>query len=245
MDRAREVAIREAKEARENAEREARSRADAEISLSESQALFSTLFRRAPSVLILSSLQDGRIRDVNEGFVETSGWTAAEAVGKTLTELDAWSHQADRNRLKELVADSNLPNYVEIQLRKKNREFVHLLASADVLMVGGEPCLLAQGVDITEQKRAQEALAVHQKELEARVEESGEQLKASIARLEDQERLVAVGTLAAGIAHQINNPVRAIATIAELSLLEKDGQRADSVVRAMERILEEARRCGQ
>jgi PAS domain-containing protein len=69
---------------------EARNRAEAESSLQESQTLFSTLFQKNPCMLILSELATGRILDVNEAFIELSGWHSEEATGKNLTDLDAW-----------------------------------------------------------------------------------------------------------------------------------------------------------
>lgn len=83
-------------------------------------------------------------------------------------------------------------------------------------------------------------------ELEARLFERNEQLHASLVRLQEQQRLVAVGTLAAGIAHQINNPVGAIAAAAQFAILARD----DDDVRAIQEgalvtVLEEAKRCGR
>jgi signal transduction histidine kinase len=83
-------------------------------------------------------------------------------------------------------------------------------------------------------------------DLERRLEERGEQLRASLLRLEEQQRLVAVGTLAAGIAHQINNPIGAITAAAEFAILSRDDPGADRVREdALATVLEEARRCGR
>lgn len=93
---------------------------------------------------------------------------------------------------------------------------------------------------------AEQALVRYRDELEERVEERGEQLRASLERLKEQERLVAIGTLASGIAHQINNPIGGIAAAAEFALLvgeEPDGPAIQR--RALETALEEARRCGR
>lgn len=83
-------------------------------------------------------------------------------------------------------------------------------------------------------------------ELEARLDERSRQLRASQERLAEQERLVAVGTLAAGIAHQINNPIGAIVAAAQYAQLVGDDADGDGIRRdALRRVLDEARRCGR
>lgn len=250
MERSRGRALAAVDRAREHAEREVAARARTESALREREVLFATLFRQAPSILFLADAVSRRILDVNEAFTTVTGWSAEEAIGSTLTELDAWVSLEDRDRLLARMRSGTLLEHVDVRFRTKRGEQVHLLASAEILEIDGAPHVLAQGIDISERKRAQEALARYQRELEARVEESGERLEASLARLHAQERLVAVGTLAAGIAHQINNPVGAISAIAELGLLEdaeadKDDPQALARREAFERIADEARRCGR
>ena len=82
-------------------------------------------------------------------------------------------------------------------------------------------------------------------ELETRLVERSEQLRASLARIEEQQRLVAIGTLAAGIAHQINNPIGAIAAAAEYALIARDDDAASIHEDALVTALEEAPRCGR
>lgn len=62
-------------------------------------------------------------------------------------------------------------------------------------------------------------------------------------RAEEQERLAAVGQLAAGIAHDFNNILQVIIGFAELLLLR--GEVSDSVKRDLERISQQGQRAGQ
>ncbi|MFQ5515707.1 MAG: PAS domain S-box protein [Myxococcota bacterium] len=68
-------------------------------------------------------------------------------------------------------------------------------------------------------------------------------------RLEDQLRraqhLASLGTLAAGIAHEINNPANAILTAAQFALMIEGGPEARGELRSsLESIVAEAERCG-
>ncbi|MCP4590206.1 MAG: hypothetical protein GY842_05655, partial [bacterium] len=72
--------------------------------------------------------------------------------------------------------------------------------------------------DITRRKQAEEELAEHRNHLQELVEERSRQLEESRAQLRLSERLASVGTLAAGIAHEINNPIGGILLAAQYAL---------------------------
>jgi len=87
-------------------------------------------------------------------------------------------------------------------------------------------------------------LARHQNDLQALVEERTRELLGSRERLRESDRLAAVGTLTAGIAHQINNPIGAILVGAEFALASEDEDDVDAIRRnVLTSNLEEAQRC--
>lgn len=106
--------------------------------------------------------------------------------------------------------------------------------------------MLSQGIDITARKRAEEQLELNRQDLELRFDQRGEALLASQARLQENQRLAAVGTLAAGIAHQINNPIGGIVAAAEFALTAGEGDdRAREQEDALRIAVDEALRCGR
>jgi signal transduction histidine kinase len=97
--------------------------------------------------------------------------------------------------------------------------------------------------DITERKRTEEELARHRDHLEELVATRTGELERSYRKLRHAERLAAIGTFAAGIAHQINNPVGGILLAAQYAATARDDPAA--IDGALEDIVAEASRCGQ
>lgn len=222
-DRARDRALREVVSARRRADENLRVRVKVEQELVESQAVFVAAFHGAPSAVILSVVDTGEVLDVNETFVQTLGYEREEILGRTLAEFGIWPGP-DTNEEWTARADEGRPfENVELALHTRSGEEIWFLTSAKELDIGARRCRLGQGVDVRERRRAGEVLERPREELESQFAERGRQRKASQAQLLENERLAAVGTLAAGIAHQINNPIGGIVAASKIALSEGGG----------------------
>lgn len=92
--------------------------------------------------------------------------------------------------------------------------------------------------DITERKRAEEKLKEYSTKLQEIVEERTRELKESQAALIQAGKMEAIGQLAAGVAHELNNPLGAVVGYADI-LLEQ-GSLDESSKAYMTRILRRA-----
>lgn len=77
--------------------------------------------------------------------------------------------------------------------------------------------------------------------LEAKVRERTEELGAMQARVAQSERLASVGMLAAGVAHEINNPLGAILSLTQLTL--EDVPKEDPNRENLEEVVRQSERC--
>ena len=93
---------------------------------------------------------------------------------------------------------------------------------------------------IDELKQSRSQVEDYQNTLEQRIEAAKEELAVKDAELLQAEKLASIGQLAAGVAHEINNPLHYIMLTAGLVRedVEDDGTRG-----RVEKIIEQARRC--
>lgn len=96
------------------------------------------------------------------------------------------------------------------------------------------------------QKQAELAVLQHKQEsarLESALQQQSDALQESRRSLEEQRDLAALGTVAAGVAHQVNNPVGAILVAADFALMSADEPAVQT--EALQRIRGQAIRCGK
>ena len=133
-----------------------RKRAEETLRLSEER--FSKAFQSSPVNLVISTLKEGRILDVNDKFVRTSGYSREELIGHTARELNVWPRPSDRAQaIKQLQEKGSIRNK-EVFLRTKSGELRLHSYSAETVIVAGHLCVLMVAEDITERKQAEQAL---------------------------------------------------------------------------------------
>jgi len=128
---------------------------------------FSKAFHSTPHGLSLTDVETGRIIDLNDGFIETLGYSREEALGKTTLELRVWGEEEDRRRaVAELAAKGKIRD-MELWFRRRSGEMMTGLWSAELILINNKPCVFSSIKDISRRKKAQDGLrqAVHQKEL--------------------------------------------------------------------------------
>ncbi|HEY5837920.1 MAG TPA: ABC transporter substrate binding protein, partial [Pyrinomonadaceae bacterium] len=126
--------------------------------LRESEERFATAFRANPQPMTLTTLADGRYVDVNDAFLAVSGYQRDEVVGHTALELRIWETPAFREDFIQKLKEGGTIVNLEIKVRTKDGTRRLFLMSAELVDLGGEKCVLVASTDITERKRAEEAL---------------------------------------------------------------------------------------
>ena len=158
--------------------------------------------------LSISTRDEGRILEVNDQFLELWGYTREELIGRKSTELKMWVNPEMRNTM---LAELNLRGQVhdfEILGRKKDGQTFWDSISLSQFKISGTPLILIASRDITKLKL---------------VEEERRQLE---DKAQTASRLAIVGEMAAGVAHEINNPLTGVLGFSQI-ILEKENLPAD------------------
>ncbi len=125
--------------------------------LQENEIRLQTLFQHSPAWQILLNLETNRIVDVNDEYCRIFGYGRAESIGQTASEVGIYSEATMEQVLAELKTVGAL-KYAEVTIRTKSGGERIILASRELIYIQGVPHMLSMGVDITERKRAEEAL---------------------------------------------------------------------------------------
>ena len=134
-----------------------------EEALKETEDKFSKAFYNAPVLLTISDIETGVYLDVNNKFVELSGFSRDEVIGKTSLEL-GWLTPENRNPLVLALQEHCRVTDMELEVNSRERGRIRCIYNGEIITVAGKKRLLSIALDITERKRAEDAL----RELEER-----------------------------------------------------------------------------
>ena len=135
----------------------------AEQALRESEEKFSVAFRSSPTAITLSTLQPAalsRVIDINDSFLQITGYQKEEVIGVTIADLQLWVDFAARSQMLQRLRASGSVHNLEMKFRRKSGEEGVALLSAEVIHLKGIPCLQTVTIDITDRKRTEEALQI-------------------------------------------------------------------------------------
>ncbi len=130
----------------------------AEDELRESESRFSTIFFTNPVSQSILSLQTGRVIEINDACCSLYGYSRAELLGADPGQLDLWANPADEPRILNELQQTGHVLPTEVTLRRKSGEIRTILFSVEPISWKGTPSLLTTSIDITERKKAEQAL---------------------------------------------------------------------------------------
>ncbi len=133
-------------------------RQEVEDALRQSETRFATAFNVNPLPVCLAVADTGRFIDVNEQFVELTGYTRDELIGHTSLELGLWANPDDRKRLVAMLDTTSTRQVIPSQLRPRSGMIREVESTFVSVTLGGERCVLSLIQDVTERKRMEEAL---------------------------------------------------------------------------------------
>lgn len=156
--------------------------------------------------------EDGRITYANRAACQMSGYASGELLGMHVLELDTRFEPSDWDKIRRILLRRGRARQ-QTYVRCRSGSEVPVECMANVVDFDGKPFIIAFARDVSERQRMQ-------------------------ASLQQADRLASVGSLAAGVAHEINNPLAYV--IANLELLTEDLDRDRVSMVELKRTLAEA-----
>jgi len=155
--------------------------------LEESEQKYRTLVEEGNDGIVIVS--DGIIQFANMRFLELFGYTKEKILGAPFSEyITPGEREKVFNYYRRRLAEEIVPQIYDTILIDNIGRKVDVEVNSSKIIYQGKPAVLAFIRDIKERKKAEEALHI----------------------VERASRLASLGTLAAGIAHEVNQPLTAL-----------------------------------
>ncbi|MDG5789955.1 response regulator [Evansella sp. AB-P1] len=163
-----------------------------------SQDHFRKIFQSSPNLMAIRSLKDYRYINVNKSWSQFTGYDLDDVEGSNKN----WIKLTPKVK----ISNTETPLPLDIQAGKFNENVIYMtkgeevregLLSTEILTINGEKCVISALTDITENVK----------------------LEKQISRL---DRLNLVGEMAAGIAHEIRNPMTTVLGFLQLTKNEQE-----------------------
>ncbi|HMD60364.1 MAG TPA: PAS domain S-box protein, partial [Opitutaceae bacterium] len=174
----------------------------------QTEQRFAAIFNQSPDICGIVRVEDSRILDVNRSFEALTGWTRAEAVGRTPLELGIWPDASVRESIVNQALEKGEVTGREIAWKTRAGDWRAGLISMRPMDIEGERVLNIGVRDVTEARREQD------------------RLRALEVQLNNTQQMESLGVLAGGIAHDFNNILTGVLGFTELAQLSLGDTRA-------------------
>lgn len=191
----------------------------------------------------------GRIEVFNRAAERLFGFTASEVVGDKVDRLMPEPYRSEHDRYLERYAASGIPHIIgvgrEVEAMRKDGSTFPAFLSVGRVADADPPRFVGFVRDVTIERQALAAIQAERDRAETRRKEEQDARRLQ-ERMTHVSRLATLGEMAAGIAHEINQPLSAIATYARACerFLEADVPDLEETRSSLKEIGFEALRAG-
>jgi PAS domain S-box-containing protein len=126
------------------------------------ESSFARVFDLSPLILSVSDLETGRFLEINEAFVQATGFSREEIIGRTPIELGLWVAPEQRTKGLNEIRSGHVIRSQEMRFRIKDGSIRDVLLSGAMVEFQGRAAALSALTDVTDRKRAENLLLRYQ-----------------------------------------------------------------------------------
>lgn len=119
---------------------------------------FSKAFQCNPEPITITTLKEGCYVEVNDAWVKSTGFERHEGLGHTGVDLGIWVSSEEREAMLAHLREHGCIRDFEARFRVRSGRIGIFLVSADIIDINGAEHLISVHKEVTESKKAEEAL---------------------------------------------------------------------------------------
>ncbi|HEY9647949.1 MAG TPA: adenylate/guanylate cyclase domain-containing protein [Chroococcidiopsis sp.] len=151
----------------------------------QNEELFRAISESTPVLMILTQHEDGAIAYANSVSGERLGIDAQSLIGQKLNGF--FVNPEDEQTLQDLLKREGKVRSYEVQIRSADQSVLWVSASIHPLQLVGESIMLTTLYDISDRKRAEEALRRSEEQLRLQAQELEQRVEERTSKLKDAE----------------------------------------------------------
>ena len=141
-----------------------------EAALRDSEEKFAKAFRSSPDGMALLSLGTSKHIDVNDKWIEITGFSREEAIGANPSDLNLWIDLKERDRMLAILeTEKRVANYEAQFMTKDGRKIIGLISS-ECIEIGDQGFAIYAIKDISDRKQIEENIKESEKKYRDLVE---------------------------------------------------------------------------
>ncbi len=124
----------------------------------ESLQMFNKMFNNNPALMAVTTIPERRFIQVNEAFINRTGYSREELIGKTSQELNVFADKNDYENISHILANNGRVYNTAIKVRTKTGEILSGYFSGEIIESQGQKYFLTVMIDISEIKKLEDEM---------------------------------------------------------------------------------------